>query len=73
MHESIRKQALKAWDVVRAGKTNPLIEDLAGDPELGTYLNEQQIRSILEGGEYLGDAGKRALAVVRDIRLAFGS
>ena len=72
MHESIRKQALKAWDVVRAGKTNPLIEDLAGDPELGTYLNEQQIRSILEGGEYLGDAGKRALAVVRDIRLAFG-
>ncbi len=70
MHETIRRQAMKAWQAVQEGRKNPLIEYLAGDPELKRYLRPKQIRSILESENYVGDAGERALAVVKEIRSA---
>ena len=31
LHEVIREHSLAAWDALRRGETNPLVEDLCGD------------------------------------------
>lgn len=72
MHENIREQALKAWDAVRSGKVNPLIELLADNPSLRTYLDESQIRTALEGENYLGDASQRARSLAERIIKTLG-
>jgi adenylosuccinate lyase len=68
MHENIREQTLKAWDAVRSGKVNPLIDLLAEDSSLRSYLDENQIRTALKGENYLGDASQRARVLAERIR-----
>ena len=60
MHEIIRKQALAAWEAVRAGKSNPIKDLLMNDPTLKRYLAPQQIDQYLDVKAYLGDGAARA-------------
>jgi len=68
MHGYIRNHSMKAWETIKRGGVNPLIEDLCADRELQLYLKEIEIRSILEGGGYIGDAPERARGLVKAIR-----
>ncbi len=73
MHERIREHAGAAWDVVRQGEPNPIIEMLASDPALTEILDRRQIRAYLEDEAYLGDAPTRANHLATDILNVVGS
>ena len=67
MHERIRKISLKAWEIVQAGKENPLPELLSEDLEIAELLPPGRIRELLNVRQYLGDAPRRARDLARMI------
>jgi adenylosuccinate lyase len=68
MHELLRRHALAAWEEVQNGRPNPLITNLAGDPEILRYLPAQDIIVVMKVEDYLGDAPQRACRLVEQIR-----
>ncbi len=73
MHEIIRGHAGEAWEAVRQGDDNPLIEMLTGDSRLQGYLSADEIREVLQGTAYLGDAAQRARDLADHIQTILGS
>jgi adenylosuccinate lyase len=63
MHEILREQAMTAWEAVRAGQANPLVENLCADARLLAFLTAAQIRELMEYSHYVGDAPHRAKAL----------
>jgi adenylosuccinate lyase len=68
MHERLRKHTLVAWESIQDGQTNPLVEDLAADPELQASLGSEEIRSLMDARRYLGDAPQRAHRFAAELR-----
>lgn len=68
MHGLIRNHAMKAWEAVRGGNGNPLINDLCEDREMNVYLKGNDIRTILEEPGYMGAAPARARVLARTIQ-----
>lgn len=67
MHERLRTRAMQAWEAIRGGEPNPLVDTLAREPEIRVYLSEREIVSLLEVGGYVGDAPHRARRVARKL------
>jgi adenylosuccinate lyase len=67
-HGRIRNHAMKAWEALKGGGSNPLITDLCEDREMTVYLKENEIRIILEDAGYIGNAPERARALAKTIR-----
>ncbi len=59
MHERLRKLTIAAWDAVKKGEENPLVELICQDPDFLAYLTENQLNELLDVGQYLGDAPVR--------------
>jgi adenylosuccinate lyase len=72
MHEKIREHSRKAWDALREGRSNPLAEYLASDPEMLKYLQPAKIRELMDAGAYVGSAPERAQEMARRIISAVG-
>lgn len=72
MHARLREHALAAWQAVGEGQSNPLGESVSRDPELLRYLDQEQIGAAMQSDQYTGDASKRAIRLVADIRSSFG-
>jgi adenylosuccinate lyase len=70
MHEILREQAMSAWDAVRAGEPNPLVENLTADARLLAFLTPAQIRELMEFNHHVGDAPVRAQALAGKIQEA---
>lgn len=68
MHEILREQAMIAWAAVRAGESNPLVENLSADARLLAFLTPAQIRELMEFRHHVGDAPQRARALARAIK-----
>jgi adenylosuccinate lyase len=68
MHEVIRRRAMVAWQAVERGGANPLVDDLAADPKVLSYLSEARVRTLLDASGYVGDAPGRARRVAAMIR-----
>ncbi len=68
MHERIRQHSMAAWEEVRAGRPNPLPRRLENDPTVQHYLPRERIRTLLDVAGYLGDAPRRARALVASLR-----
>ena len=68
MHEIIRAHSLAAWDVVRRGDANPLVESLIHDLELQKILSEEEMRKTLDYAGYVGDAPTRARELAKKLR-----
>ena len=68
MHEVIRLHAMAAWETIRAGEPNPLVDRLAADPELLRHLPAQRIRELMDAGAYVGDAPERARKIAAMVR-----
>ncbi len=64
MHEEIRKESLKAWQIVQDGGKNPLKEELENNSEIAKYLTKEEISSFLNAENYIGDAIKRTEIVL---------
>jgi adenylosuccinate lyase len=60
MHESLRQHAMQAWGFVQSGEENPLVELLAGDPQLAVYLAPAEIQRLMDASHHVGDAPQRA-------------
>ena len=60
LHEIIREHSLSAWDAVRAGQPNPLVDLLADDPHITALLPVERVRELLRADGYVGDAPLRA-------------
>jgi adenylosuccinate lyase len=68
MHELLRTYSMQAWKQVMEGGPNPLPDMLSADEQITWYIPENQIRSLLEAGSYIGDAPERAAALAAQIR-----
>ena len=72
MHEIIREHSLTAWANIAAGQPNPLTALLANDQRVTRYLSSEQIVSLLDAGEYVGDAPQRAQQMAQKIKTQTG-
>ncbi len=70
MHHVLREHSMAAWQAIREGAPNPLIESLSADPAITTYLSGGQVRALLNVADYLGDAPERARSLASAIRAA---
>ncbi len=68
LHEVIREHSLFAWDRLREGQPNPLIESLCSDKRITKLMPVEQVVELLEADSYVGDAPQRARQLASQIR-----
>jgi adenylosuccinate lyase len=68
MHERIRTNSMRAWEVVRRGEENPLVTLMCQDGVLTEYMTEQEIRVLMDARSHVGDAPERAHRMAKIIR-----
>ncbi len=73
MHERIRQHAMNAWAKVQLGEPNPLIELIAHDETMLTYLSESKLRELMDASDHVGDAPERARLLAKTIRAIGGN
>jgi adenylosuccinate lyase len=71
MHEQLRHHSMRAWEAIRSGNPNPLIDLLCADTTLLKYLQPSRIRSLMEVQTYLGFAPQKAADFAQQIRQKF--
>ncbi len=71
-HEWIREASLQAWATMREGEANPLTQRLLTDERIGRFLDELQVRELMDAGGYVGTAVTRALAFADGVEEAIG-
>lgn len=67
-HEWLRQNSLQAWQSVREGGQNPLLQLLAEDQRIAAYLTAQQIAGLMDVSAHTGTAAQRALALAQEIK-----
>jgi len=70
MHERLRGHAMTAWEALRAGGTNPMVEAISEDEELLRFLPAAELRQLMEISQYTGDAPRRARRMAEEIQTA---
>lgn len=73
MHERLRRLSMQAWEAIRRGEENPLVELICQEVEITEYLPEAEIRRLMEGPARVGNAPQRARALAQQIREALAS
>ncbi len=68
MHEKLRRHALIAWQEIKLGKPNPLIDNLMRDQEIIDWVSIDEIKQISDINTYTGLASRRALKIIEKIR-----
>jgi adenylosuccinate lyase len=72
MHERLHVHAREAWDAMRAGFENPLVERIRKDPVFLEYVGEGDLVSLLDASRHIGDAPRRARDLADSIRQSLG-
>jgi adenylosuccinate lyase len=68
MHERLREHAMRAWDALQGGSPNPLIEQITSDAEFLRFLSADELRTLMDASDHVGDAPQRARALANQIR-----
>jgi len=68
MHEILRSLSMQAWQAVRQGQENPLVEAVCAQEQVRANLPEEQIRACMDARAHLGDAPGRARRLAALIR-----
>ena len=68
-HEWLREASLVAWEAIRRDEPNPLVELVAADTRLASFLAADRIRSLMDAGGYVGTAAARAREMAITLRL----
>ncbi len=68
MHERLRLLSMKAWEAVRAGEKNPLVEYICREVEITEYLPEGEIRALMAASSQVGNAPEKAKEMAKAIR-----
>jgi len=67
-HEWVRESSMKAWEALRQGRENPLVELLGSDERVSSYLNADVVHELMVAEGYTGTAAERALAMAETLR-----
>lgn len=70
MHEIIRAHSMTAWDAIRNGESNPLVENLSKDAHILQFLSSEQIRVWMDYTHHVGNAPEKARELARAIEAA---
>jgi adenylosuccinate lyase len=70
LHEVIREHSMFAWEVLRRGGFNPLVDALCTDKQITALLSPERVRKLLDASSYMGDAAERAREMAMSIRKA---
>lgn len=70
MHEVIRQHSMAAWEALRRGEANPLMQRLSGDSTITAYLPPERVRTLLDATQHIGDAPARARFLAHSLRAA---
>jgi adenylosuccinate lyase len=62
MHERLRKHSIRAWKAVRNEVINPLEELISTDPIILSFIDKDQIISLMDYHRHIGDAPQKAEA-----------
>lgn len=73
LHARLRDHAMAAWEAVRSGAPNPLMERLIADPEITRWLSPETLRRLMAIHTHIGDAPERARAMAQEIRRAIAA
>jgi adenylosuccinate lyase len=68
MHELLRSHAMTAWQAVRQGEANPLAQLLAQDAIITSKLSAQEVQTLMEINQYVGNAPQQARLLAQKIR-----
>lgn len=60
MHGRIRDHAMRSWQAIQVGQSNPLIQQISNDPCFQKYLTPSQIQGFLSVENYTGIAEQQA-------------
>ena len=70
MHERLRDCSMEAWAAIQGGARNPLVDLLAADEAILSYMSGARVRAIMGAGTGVGDAPKRSRELARMVRQA---
>ncbi len=68
LHEVIRESAMRSYDALAAGETNPLARLLADDERIARWVDPAEVRKWLDPSGHVGDAPERARRLAQRIR-----
>ena len=68
IHEELRRLSMQAWEEVKRGYPNPLLDLILNDEMIRKAINESQIRELMRVEQYIGDAPQRARKLSEKIR-----
>ena len=68
LHEVIRTHSLAAWQAVQAGQPNPLATLILEDGQITKLLSSEDIQTLLDASDHVGDAPERARLLAQQIR-----
>src|SRR3990167_9538352 len=69
-HELLRQIAMKTWEDIQNGKSNPIKEFLMENTIIAKYLKPKEIEKLLDVSKHTGTAKRRALQLVKKIQKA---
>lgn len=67
IHEVIKTLALQSWNDIQSGKNNPMRSLLLTNSEISRYLTPDIIKKLFDISKYIGNAPKKAKALVKKI------
>jgi adenylosuccinate lyase len=70
LHEALRQISMTAWDAIRQGRPNPLVELVLGDARVTRWVAPQDLRRLFDVEGYTGLAAPRAKELADRIRKA---
>jgi adenylosuccinate lyase len=68
MHELIRQHSMQAWETLRNGEPNPLVENLSKETEILKFLSPEQVQELMDYAHHFGNAPERAKMLAQTIR-----
>jgi adenylosuccinate lyase len=68
MHERLREHTMTAWTSLQKGEDHALAEQIITDFELLNYLSAEELSTLMDAGEYTGDAPQRASSLANKIK-----
>jgi adenylosuccinate lyase len=68
LHAVIREHSLQAWEAIRHGQPNPLVERLCGDERISQLISSEKALELLQAQAHIGDAPQRARKLAQSIR-----
>ncbi len=68
MHQELKDVAMKAWEAIHQGRENPMHKLLNTNKYIQSFLNESEITQFMDVKSHVGDAPKRCLFLLKQIK-----